>query len=233
MSPIAADSLGRVLSADPAGPWPTRFRSTPLTSAGLETLIEAAEALLFDWDGTLANSAPLYVRAWAAALATSGATMDAEWYQARHGLSEQALITAFEAETGLVVDRRRVVDTVRKTYLADLEMLEEIEAVTAFARRRLGQRPMAIASGGPAALVGPSLRALGLEDLFDAIVTVDDVARPKPSPDLFEEAARRLGVGPGRCLAFEDSETGVAAALAAGCEVVIVPELVVLAASAI
>jgi beta-phosphoglucomutase-like phosphatase (HAD superfamily) len=61
---------------------------------------------------------------------------------------------------------------------------------------------------------------------FDAVVTRDDVAQPKPHPDLFLEAARRLAVAPEDCLAIEDSHTGVRAALAAGMMTVMVPDLV-------
>jgi HAD superfamily hydrolase (TIGR01509 family) len=70
---------------------------------------------------------------------------------------------------------------------------------------------MAVASGGPAVIVVPYLRTTGLLS-FDVIVSFDDVGRPKPEPDLFVEATRRLSVPSERCLVFEDSSQGLEAA---------------------
>lgn len=84
--------------------------------------------------------------------------------------------------------------------------------------------PLAVATSS-----GPRLMKERLGDLqstFGAVVTRADVARGKPFPDLYLEAASRLGVSPARCLALEDSPTGARAALAAGMEVIVVPDLV-------
>lgn len=86
--------------------------------------------------------------------------------------------------------------------------------------------PLAVATSS-----GPRLmkERLGeLQSLFGAVVTRADVVRGKPFPDLYLEAARRLGVPPGECLALEDSPTGTRAALAAGMPVVVIPDLVAL-----
>jgi HAD superfamily hydrolase (TIGR01509 family) len=82
---------------------------------------------------------------------------------------------------------------------------------------------MAVASGGHRRIVLNTLRALGIADLFQAIVTSEDYKRGKPSPDPFLEAALRLGVPPESCLVFEDTATGIAAANAAGMRSVLVP----------
>ena len=94
--------------------------------------------------------------------------------------------------------------------------VREIELIAGVARRNQHHLPMAVASGGPAAIVVPSLKAAALLPLFDAIVTFDDVGRAKPEPDLFLEAARRLSVRPAGCLVFEDSREGIEAARRAG-----------------
>ena len=78
---------------------------------------------------------------------------------------------------------------------------------------------MAVASNGARANVELSLKAVGLDGLFDAMVAVDDVAHGKPAPDLYVEAARRLGAHPDGCIVFEDTEPGFAAARAAGMRV--------------
>lgn len=82
----------------------------------------------------------------------------------------------------------------------------------------------AVASSSVRRLVEHNLSASGLAELFDAVVTGEDVKRGKPAPDIFLLAASRLGVAPSRCLVFEDAFTGVRAAHAAGCRPVLVPD---------
>jgi HAD superfamily hydrolase (TIGR01509 family) len=83
--------------------------------------------------------------------------------------------------------------------------------------------PRAVASTAPAGWVIRSLDDLGLTSGFQTIVTGDQVQRGKPEPDVYFEAARRLGVPPPRCVAVEDSGPGLAAARAAGMRVVAIP----------
>jgi HAD superfamily hydrolase (TIGR01509 family) len=83
--------------------------------------------------------------------------------------------------------------------------------------------PAAIASTSPARWVVPAAERIGVRPLFRAIVTGEQVARRKPAPDVYLEAARRLGADPARSVAIEDSAPGVAAALAAGMTTVAIP----------
>ena len=81
----------------------------------------------------------------------------------------------------------------------------------------------AIASSAPARWVVGAVDRLGIRPLFDAVVTGDEVAHRKPAPDVYLEAARRLGVDPARSVAIEDSGPGIAAACAAGMKVIAIP----------
>jgi HAD superfamily hydrolase (TIGR01509 family) len=83
--------------------------------------------------------------------------------------------------------------------------------------------PRAIASGAPSDWVLRGLDGLSLASSFDAIVTSDQVARGKPAPDVYLEAARRMGVEPSQCVAIEDSGPGLASARAAGMRTVVIP----------
>ena len=100
-----------------------------------------------------------------------------------------------------------------------LELIPEVVAISpvvAVVDRYRGTLPMAVASGGGRAVVTRTLAALGLLDRFDAVVTAEDVAHGKPAPDIFLEAARRIGVDPAHCVGFEDAELGLTAVRAAG-----------------
>lgn len=93
-----------------------------------------------------------------------------------------------------------------------------IDVVVQIARRYHGQLPMAVASSGSRTHVVDSLRANGILDLFDAVVTVEDVANPKPAPDIFLLAAHRIGCNPAKCRGYEDGDVGIQALVAAGME---------------
>ena len=88
-----------------------------------------------------------------------------------------------------------------------------------------GRVPIAVASNSPHGMVDVALEASGLSGVFDLVVGVDDVERPKPAPDLYEAACRGLGVTPDRAVALEDSPTGVASARSAGLWVIGVPSM--------
>jgi HAD superfamily hydrolase (TIGR01509 family) len=84
---------------------------------------------------------------------------------------------------------------------------------------------MAVASGGSRRTTRGVLEHLGVCDLFQAVVTADEVQRPKPAPDVFLEAARRIGVPPKHCRAFEDTDLGITAIRAAGMQAIDVREM--------
>jgi HAD superfamily hydrolase (TIGR01509 family) len=83
--------------------------------------------------------------------------------------------------------------------------------------------PLAIASSAPARWVVGAVERLGIRPLFDAVVTGDEVAHRKPAPDVYLEAARRLGADPARSVAIEDSSPGITAARAAGMKAIAIP----------
>ncbi|MFC7439748.1 HAD family hydrolase [Laceyella putida] len=85
--------------------------------------------------------------------------------------------------------------------------------------------PLAVASGSSAAIIGSVLKQTGLQTYFDVVLSSEEVPRGKPAPDVFLEAAKRLGVAPEHCVVMEDSQYGVEAAKAAGMGCVAIPYL--------
>ncbi len=182
----------------------------------LEARINAAEALIFDCDGTLLKTPDLYALGWQSAFGAAGLKIDADWYHARAGMSEHVLMDEFEAERGVTLDRGQTVRDLRKAVLRQMHTVAEIPAIASIARKYHDRKPVAVASGGPKAIVIPALEAAGLLPLFKSVVTMDDVANAKPSPDLFLLAAENLAIPAKACLVFEDSPQGLLAAERAG-----------------
>jgi HAD superfamily hydrolase (TIGR01509 family) len=181
-------------------------------------------ALIFDCDGTLADSMPLYHRAWRAALAANGATFDFTWeiFVSRAGVSTEGTVTALNEEFGTSLDAARVEELQFAEYTRLVETVKPFPEVVAIAREHVGKLPMAVASGGARHLVERTLDLIGVRDLFDAVVVAADVPRGKPHPDIFLHAAKLIGVAPERCLVFEDGRPGMIAAEAAGMRAVFV-----------
>ncbi len=169
-------------------------------------------ALIFDCDGTLANTAPLHYQSMAGALRNQGYSISREWYDARVGLSRQDLFRDYEACFKVSVDIAAASRRSQEIFAELAHQAKPIDRILAIARKHAGTVPMAVASGGDRDLVHATLAAIGARDLFDQVVTVSDVFQGKPAPDLFLEAAKRLRVRPAECLVFEDSDEGLEAA---------------------
>ncbi|HEX2917274.1 MAG TPA: HAD family phosphatase [Edaphobacter sp.] len=175
------------------------------------------DALVFDCDGTLVDSAPAHLHSMQQALSSLGLTMDPDWYSTRHGLGPDDLLDAYEADFKVEsLPREDFYQAVNETFLANLHLIEEIQAVADVARQWFGVVPMAVASNGVRKNVEATLVATRLRPLFYTIVTAGEVQRAKPAPDVYLEAAHRMRVTPERVIVFEDSNEGLEAASRAG-----------------
>jgi HAD superfamily hydrolase (TIGR01509 family) len=184
-------------------------------------------AYLFDLDGTLIDSMPVHLRAWAEALTRAGLRepFDEEYFYQLGGVPTYESAALYGEHYGLAVDAQHVADEKEALYLELLHEVQVIEPVAAFARRVAQTRPVAIVTGGGPEIAYPALDATGLRALFPVVITPHDVprGRGKPAPDMFLLAAANLGVPASECLVFEDATPGIDAALAAGMRVVRVP----------
>jgi len=183
------------------------------------------DAVIFDLDGTLVDSMPAHFRAWCKALAKHGAgnIFQEDVFYAMGGRPTKDIVIELNGECGLKLDPELVSMDKRTAFLESLNEVVIIDEVVDFARSLRGKMPMAIATGGTRIVVEKTLQALGLSDLFDEVVTANDVKCGKPAPDIFLEAAARLEIAPERCLVFEDAPAGIMGAQSAGMEVVCVP----------
>ena len=173
---------------------------------------------IFDLDGTLIDSMPIHYVAWDAAMRRAGLAepLSEDLFYSLGGVPTRRVAELIGQHYGLKVDVEQVFHAKEAFFVEKLAAVKVIEPVAAVARRVALTRPVAIASGGPRDVVVRSLEVSGLKPLFPVVVSADDVAHGKPSPDMFLLAARLMGVSPERCLVFEDAEPGMRAAEAAG-----------------
>lgn len=172
--------------------------------------------LIFDCDGTLTDSMPLHYVAWREVLGRHGITFDEDRFYSLGGMPTDKIIAMLAEETGTKLDPLAVAHEKEQAFMDNMHLLEEIPAITQIVREQRGRLKMAVASGGFRNVIQRQLRQLGLSDYFDTVVTAEDTQRHKPEPDVFLEAARRLGVPPARCRVYEDSDLGIEAARRAG-----------------
>ena len=184
------------------------------------------QALLFDLDGTFADTMPIHIEAWKAAGKKYGANITDDMIQRTSGRPTIAVVDILNEENGwqlIPAEMKAAKDVAFEAAKISLG-IRPIPLIFDLARRHLGKLPMAIGTGSTRPRTEDTLNALGVMHWFDAIVTADDVQNFKPSPDTFLLCAAKLAIDPARCLVFEDADFGLRAAIAAGMRVVDVRE---------
>ena len=177
------------------------------------------EALIFDCDGTLCDSMPAHFAAWTQVLSPLGMELDLQQYLKFAGTPSRRVIPMLARAQGFEIEDFEAINRAKEdAFLDSVHLLQPIEPVVQIARENRGVLKMAVASGGVRRLVLQQLDQIGATDWFETIVTAEDTDRHKPDPDVFLEAARRLGVTPERCRVYEDGEPGIEAARRAGME---------------
>jgi HAD superfamily hydrolase (TIGR01509 family) len=184
------------------------------------------KGLIFDCDGTLADTMPLHWRAWQVVTEKYKLHLPEDRFYALGGVPSRDILKMLSHEQGVPIDALAVAHEKESEYLLLIPQVEPINRVVAIARENYRRIPMAVASGGTRKIIEQVLGHLGIHELFEAVVTSEDVVNQKPAPDIFLEAARRIGVAPQFCRAYEDTDLGMQAIRAAGMEAVDVRELV-------
>ena len=180
------------------------------------------DGYIFDCDGTLADTMPLHYEAWCMALENKSEFPEALFYELG-GMPAREVIQVLNERYGHNMPADATSQYKEKLFVELIPRILPIEPVVEFVHEFYGHKPLAVASGGHRSIVIKTLTALGIVDKFAAIVGAEDYKNGKPAPDPFLEAAKRIGVPPERCLAFEDTQIGIAAAEAAGMRTVLVP----------
>ncbi len=185
------------------------------------------DALIFDFDGTLADTMFFHWKAWEIVARRHGIKLDQKRLYSMGGIPSRDILLILRREQSLPdLDIEAAAKEKEAEYVRMMGKVRLIEPIASIARENRGKLPMAIATGGRRSIMETILPQLGIQDWFQAVVTSQDVTRQKPAPDIFLEAARRLGVEPQYCRGYEDTDLGLEGIRAAGMEAVDVRQII-------
>jgi beta-phosphoglucomutase family hydrolase len=185
---------------------------------GMKLKIPAGQfaAYLFDCDGTVVDSMPLHFVAWSKVLGEWQCAFDETFFYSLGGMPVRDIIATLNQKHGLSMPVEKVARRKESLYYEMLPQLKAVPEVLEHVEDARGRIPCAVVSGSTRESVVKSLEVLKLSDRFETLVCAGDYKRGKPDPEAFLMAADRLGVKPGECLVFEDTDMGIEAATAAG-----------------
>ena len=182
------------------------------------------DAVVFDLDGVLIASEEVWDAVREEYVRERGGRYDDEIQRAMMGMSSTEWSRFLHDEAGVPDAPDEInAEVVRRMLAAYREHLPLVPGAVDAVRRLADSFPLGLASSSNRALIDSVLDVAGLMPFFSATVSSEEVARGKPAPDVYLEAARRLGVDAARCTAVEDSHGGIRSAKAAGMRVVAIP----------
>ena len=186
----------------------------------MNTVNTEPRGLIFDCDGTLANTMPLHWHAWQIIATKYKLHFPEDRFYSLGGVPSRDIVKMLAEEQGVSLDHIQAAHEKENAYLPLMAQVEPVHAIVEIARAHYGKVPMAVASGGTQPVIIGVLEHLKIRHLFDAVVTSEMVKNQKPAPDIFLEAARLIGVEPKCCRGYEDTDLGLQAIRAAGMEAV-------------
>ena len=174
--------------------------------------------LIFDLDGTLANTMPYHYIAWQKACRRFGIEMTTAFLQSQTGAPGWVIASEVIKQNGMEgkVSAEDIMRVKLDEFYEVQDMVTPIEPVAALARKYYGKMPMAVGTGGHREAVTKTLEITGLLKYFDIIVTANDVEHHKPHPETFLRCAELMKTDPAFIEVFEDGDLGIEAALNAG-----------------
>jgi HAD superfamily hydrolase (TIGR01509 family) len=182
------------------------------------------EAVVFDMDGVLLQSEEVWDAVREEYVRERGGLYDAEVQRAMMGMSSTEWSRYLHDTAGVPDDPETInAEVVRRMLAAYTEHLPLLPGAVDAVKRVAAQFPLGLASSSNRELIDAALEQAGLAPYFAATVSSEEVARGKPAPDVYLEAAHRLAADPKRCAAVEDSHGGIRSAKAAGMRVLAIP----------
>lgn len=215
MSMISTPGANRL--RDATTPAIAKPRTGELITARLATAL-SIDAIIFDVDGVIADTAVRHTEAWRRLADEEGFAFDDAIADSLRGLSRAASLKRLLGDHEATPDEfKDLMERKNRYYVASLETLSPSDTLPGITRlmRQFAAMNVKVAAASASKNARLVLDRIGLVEHFDAIVDGNEVGRPKPAPDLFVRAAARLRIKPDRCVVVEDASAGIAAALAA------------------
>ena len=175
-----------------------------------------AKALIFDLDGTLADTMPVHFEAYKNILINFGIDFTPELFATLAGIPAVETIRKLNEIFGTNMDAEEIGHFKEREYEKIMHRMKPVEPVVELMKAYHGKLPMSVGTGGYRRLAWKTMEILGLEKYIDILVSCEDVPRPKPFPDTFLKCAELMEVAPEVCQVFEDGVPGIQAASAAG-----------------
>ncbi len=176
----------------------------------------SAKGLIFDLDGTLADSMPVHFKAWKQTALEHGFVYTEELFYELAGMPTHKIVPVVNERLGLNLDPGFFSRRKEELFLQYLDQVQAIGPVAEIVRKYHGMLPMSVGTGGKKHIARITLQKMGFDRYINIIVSADDVERHKPFPDTFLKCAELMGVEPALCQVFEDGDMGLLAAERAG-----------------
>jgi HAD superfamily hydrolase (TIGR01509 family) len=188
-------------------------------------ITETIRAVVLDLDGVMVDSETIAIEMWQEFLALYGKALSDIEYRQMVGMEPEETAILVRQRTGIPVGVEEILEDHRTSVMEAVGRdAKPVDGLENFIREtRLRGLPIGVASNSGSIYVHQVLRAIGLGEAFDCVITSDEVARAKPAPDIYLAAATSLEVPPERCVAIEDSPIGMKSALSAGMRCVVIP----------
>lgn len=180
------------------------------------TVDKNAKGLIFDLDGTLADSMPIHFMAWKTTAAENGFEYTEKQFFDTAGMPTYKIVSIINREMGLDLDPQKFSHRKEEIFLENISKVKLIRPVGEIVKEYHKRLPLSIGTGGKKEIARLTLKILGFDQFFDIIVSAEDVENHKPHPDTFLKCAGLMGVAPEFCQVFEDGEMGLLAAKSAG-----------------
>lgn len=180
------------------------------------TVNPKAKGLIFDLDGTIADTMPAHYIAWRETLKPFGIDFSIQVFESLAGMPRQATIEQLNQLYNTNMDPQIVSDQKEQLFEKQLGSAKVIQPVFDIIKQYHGKLPMAVGTGGCRHIATQTMRILKIDQYIDTLVSSTDVQNPKPHPETFLKCAQAIGIPPQDCEVYEDAKLGIQAAQAAG-----------------
>jgi beta-phosphoglucomutase family hydrolase len=180
------------------------------------TVDSRAKGLIFDLDGTIADTMPVHFEVYRKILKDYGVDFTPEVFDTLAGVPAVGTFEKVNEMYGLSLNAYEMGHFKEAEYEKMMHLIKPIEPVVEIIRQYHGKLPLSVGTGGYTRLAWKTLQIIGLDSFFTILISSEDVLNHKPHPDTFLKCAEMMGVEPEYCLVFEDGRLGIQAAETAG-----------------